>query len=249
MNFSYKHIWIIGASTGIGAALARGYSLAGHRVSISARRPELLQDLADQHDKMTVLPLDVEQPQSVFTAVETLHQSGPFPDLIVYCAAIYEPGGLDVLCHERASRQMSVNYLGLIAVLDAVLPILKERGHGHVSVMASLSGYRGLPNAALYGPTKAALINLCETLKPDFERSGLDLSVINPGFVKTPMTDKNSFEMPFLMTADEAARCVMTKLGKGSFEVAFPWPMVWGLKILRLLPYPLYFWLSRKLIP
>ncbi|SNZ19017.1 SDR family NAD(P)-dependent oxidoreductase [Cohaesibacter gelatinilyticus] len=244
----YQTIWIIGASSGIGAALARHYAKSGHKVIVSARRAGPLQAMAEEYSNLSALPLDVEKSAEIEAAVANLQEERSVPDLVLYCAAVYEPGGLDVTNYHQASSHMQVNYLGFVGVLDAITPVFKQAGRGHLSVVASLSGYRGLPNAALYGPTKAALINLCETIKPEFDAMGLQISVINPGFVKTPMTDKNSFSMPFLITSEQAAEIIASRLNRSAFEIAFPLPMVLILKILRLLPYRLYFWLSRRMI-
>ena len=141
-----------------------------------------------------------------------------------------------------------VNYLGVINVLSAVLPTFRARKAGHITWIASVSGYRGLPKAAAYGPTKAALINLAESLKPELARDGVQVSVINPGFVKTPLTQQNDFEMPYLMEVEEAARLTIAGLARGQFEVAYPAPFVRILKIGRILPYRLYFWLINRYV-
>jgi short-subunit dehydrogenase len=141
---------------------------------------------------------------------------------------------------------LQVNYMGVINVLAAVLPGFARERRGHISWIASVSGYRGLPKAAAYGPTKAALINLAESLKPELDEMGVKISVINPGFVKTPMTEVNDFEMPFLMQPEEAARVTIKGLARGKFEIAYPTPFVAILKTLRLLPYALYFPLIRR---
>jgi short-subunit dehydrogenase len=140
------------------------------------------------------------------------------------------------------------NFLGVINVLSAVLPVFRKRSSGHVSWIASVAGYRGLPKAAAYGPTKAALINLAESLRPELEAEGVTVSVINPGFVKTPLTAQNDFPMPFLMEPDEAARLTIAGLASRRFEIAYPRPFVAILKFARLLPYRIYFALIRRSI-
>jgi short-subunit dehydrogenase len=143
---------------------------------------------------------------------------------------------------------LDVNYLGVVNALAACLPAMKGRGHGQIAWMASVAGYRGLPKAAAYGPGKAALINLAESLKVDLERLGIILSVINPGFVRTPMTAGNDFPMPFLMEPEDAARRTIAGLKAGRFEIAYPRRFAALLKVGRVLPYWLYFWLIRTFI-
>jgi short-subunit dehydrogenase len=130
----------------------------------------------------------------------------------------------------------------------AVLPRFMERRRGHLAVVASVAGYRGLPTSAAYGASKAALINMCEALKPELDRAGVTISVVNPGFVKTPLTDKNDFPMPFLMDADAAAEQMVRGLETGRFEITFPKRFTWGMNLLRCLPYSLYFAVSRKMV-
>ncbi|WP_371311793.1 SDR family NAD(P)-dependent oxidoreductase [Pseudovibrio flavus] len=231
---------MIGASSGIGQALAELGAKRGLDVVASARRREPLEQMAESYSNLTALPLDVSDPASVSAAVDTLGVDN-FPELIVFCAGTYVPGGLEVLNYESAEHHFKVNYLGAVATLDAIVPVLKKRARGHVAIVSSLTAYRGLPKAAVYGPTKAALLSLCETIKPDFDKLGLDLSVVNPGFVRTPMTDKNEFKMPFLMETEEAAEATLDGLAKKQFEVTFPAPLVRRLRFLRLLPYSLYF--------
>lgn len=240
------HVWILGASSGIGHALAKAYAAKGDKVTVSARTDTALQALSAEDCNITPLTMDVLQPDAFEEAVQSFKQD--LPDLVIYSAATYIPGGLEVLNHKEASHHMAVNYLAAVALTETITPHFKARGHGHLALIASLSGYCGLPNAALYGPTKAALINLCETLKADYDALGLRLSVVNPGFVKTPMTDKNEFSMPFLMTPEEAADKIIMGLVSNKFEITFPWPLATALRLLRKLPYSLYFKLTRRLI-
>ena len=143
---------------------------------------------------------------------------------------------------------MAVNFFGVVNCLAAVLPGFISRWRGHIAVVASAAGYRGLPTSAAYGATKAALINMCEALKPELDRYGVRITVINPGFVKTPLTDRNDFKMPFLITADDAARRIVDGLATGGFEITFPRRFTWGLKIMRCLPYPLFFAMTQQLV-
>jgi short-subunit dehydrogenase len=243
MTVPWRLVWVTGASTGIGAEICKQLAAAGVVVAASARNVEALQTLgAGIH----AYPLDVSVEADVantFARIELAH--GPI-DLIIAGAGTYTPASAANFETEMFRRMYEVNYLGVVNVLAAALPIFRARRAGHLSWIASVSGYRGLPKAAAYGPTKAALINLAESLKPELDREGVKVSVINPGFVRTPMTAVNDFDMPFLMEPADAARATITGLAKNKFEVAYPTPFVAIMKLGRLLPYRLFFWISRK---
>ena len=244
----WRLVWITGASTGIGAEIAKQLAAQGVKVAISARNVESLHEVAREQPLITIFPLDVTKAADVastFTEIENAH--GPI-DLIIAGAGTYTPASAADFRVEHFMRMYEVNYLGVIHVLAAALPAFRARRSGRLSWIASVSGYRGLPKAAAYGPTKAALINLAESLKPELERDGVAVSVINPGFVRTPMTAQNDFEMPFLMEPADAAKATIEGLAKGKFEVAYPRSFVRILKIARLLPYGLYFWLIRRYV-
>lgn len=236
-----KCVWIIGATSGIGAELCRLYAEDGWQVIASGRRVEKLEALKATHASVRALPLDVTSNDQITFAVEQLHADGCLPDLTLYCAGIFHVGGLSTLTNEICVNAMDTNYFGAVRTIHNLFPLLKERGSGQVAVVSSLSGYGGLPYAASYGPTKAALINLCEALKPSFDRANLSLSVINPGFVKTAMTENSRLSMPFIITAEQAAKRIKSGLHKKKFEIAFPFPLVAGLKMLKLVPYWAYF--------
>ncbi len=245
--FQWKIVWITGASSGIGADIARQLAVSGVRVAASSRNAVKLAGLAAEHSNIHSYPLDVTDAAAVaavFSKIEM--EMGPI-DLIVAGAGTYKPVGASQIDPVDFDYMYRVNYLGVIHVLAAILPVFRQRRRGHISWIASVAGYRGLPKAAAYGPTKAALINLAESLKPELERDGLVVSVINPGFVRTPMTSVNEFNMPFLMNSPDAARATLAGLAKGKFEVAYPTPFVVILKFARLLPYTVYFWLVRRL--
>ncbi|KZL17996.1 putative oxidoreductase [Pseudovibrio axinellae] len=242
-----KLVWIIGASSGIGSSLSRLYARSGWRVVTSARSRQKLQDMAACFELMKVVPLDVTCQDQVLAAIKQFNKNNDLPDLTIYCSGIYYPGGVDVLSEENSVSAMDTNYFGAVRVISGLFPALGAKGCGHIAVLASLSGYCGLPNAGCYGPTKAALINLCESLKPNFDSAGLKLTLVNPGFVKTPMTDKNTFEMPFILTPEAAAQVIYRGLERSKFEVAFPFRLAAILKGLRLLPYALYFWVTKRM--
>lgn len=243
MALPWRLAWVTGASTGIGAEICKQLAADGVVVAASARNAEALKALGPG---IHAFPLNVSDEKAVaetFEAIEAVH--GPI-DLIIAGAGTYTPASAADFRPEMFRRMYEVNYLGVINVLAAALPKFRARRSGHLSWIASVSGYRGLPKAAAYGPTKAALINLAESLKPELDRDGVKVSVINPGFVRTPMTAVNDFEMPFLMEPADAARATIAGLAKNKFEVAYPTPFVAILKIGRLLPYRIFFWISQK---
>jgi len=245
---SWGTVWVIGASFGIGKAFAELCASRGMRVIASARSVEPLAALSAADDRILALPFDVTDAGDVRAAVATLAQRGELPDLVLYNAGFYEPVGSWQVDAGLFRRHIEVNYMGAVHVLSEVLPPLVERGSGHVALVASLSGYCGLPKAQAYGPSKAALISLAESLKPETDAAGLDLSVVNPGFVATRLTDKNDFSMPYLMTPEDAAREMFEGLSAKRFEVAFPRPFVRRLKLLRLLPYRAYFKVMGRIV-
>ncbi|SNY94244.1 Short-chain dehydrogenase [Cohaesibacter sp. ES.047] len=244
----WKRVWIVGASSGIGRELCSRFAERGMDVFASARSEEALNELAATSEHISAMPLDVTDPSATQAAIQTMQDQDGLPDLTIYCAAIYEPGGIDALSHDAASKHMMVNYLGAVGVISGLVPFLKQRGRGDIAIISSLTSYCGLPLASLYGPTKAALASLCETLRPEFDRDGLGLRLINPGFVDTGLTEKNTFKMPFLISPDEAASRIVKGLEGRGFEIAFPFRMAISLRILRLLPYGLYFRLMRRLV-
>jgi NAD(P)-dependent dehydrogenase (short-subunit alcohol dehydrogenase family) len=243
MALPWRIVWVTGASTGIGAEICKQLAADGVIVAASARNVDALKALGVG---IHAYPLDVSDETRVADTFSSIEKNlGPI-DLIIAGAGIYTPASAADFQTQMFRRMYEVNYLGVINVLAAALPAFRARRGGHLSWIASVSGYRGLPKAAAYGPTKAALINLAESLKPELDRDGVKVSVINPGFVRTPMTQQNDFEMPFLMEPVDAARATIAGLAKGKFEVAYPTPFVAILKIGRLLPYRLFFWISRR---
>jgi short-subunit dehydrogenase len=239
----WRLVWVTGASTGIGAEICKQLAAEGAVVAASARNTNALNALGKG---IHVFPLDVTNEKSVADTFEAIEKAHGNIDLIIAGAGTYTPASASDFQTKMFRQMYEVNYLGVINVLAAALPKFRARRSGHLSWIASVSGYRGLPKAAAYGPTKAALINLAESLKPELDRDGVKVSVINPGFVRTPMTAVNDFDMPFLMEPADAARATIAGLAKGKFEVAYPTPFVAILKFGRLLPYRIFFWISRK---
>ena len=243
---------ITGASAGIGRALAIKLARADFQVVLSARREETLREVAQAHpdlaDKLHVYPLDVtdlEACKRVFAQVEA--EVGEI-DTFILNAGDYDPMPLDDFDPEIFRRLIEVNYLGAVNGLAAALPAMRARGRGQILLTASLSAYRGLPQAAPYGASKAAVLNMAESLRPALDGSGVGLRVINPGFVKTRLTEKNRFAMPQLITPEGAADYIIKELDRDAFEIVFPKRFGYTLKALRLLPYRLYFWLTRRMV-
>jgi short-subunit dehydrogenase len=240
-----KTVWLVGASTGIGAATAAALHALGARVVVSARQRAALEAFTVEYPGSVALALDATDAQAVQAAAAQLLAQGPL-DCVVYCAGTYTAMRANKLKAISMQHHMDVNYGGAVNVLEAVLPAMLARGEGHISLVASVAGYRGLPNSLAYGPTKAALINLAETLYMDLRSQGIGVSVINPGFVQTPLTAQNSFDMPALLTPAQAAQAIIQGWNQGRFELHFPRRFTLWLKALRILPYRLYFALVQK---
>lgn len=237
--------WITGASTGIGRELALQLARSGVRVAASARSAETLDKLVGEQPGITAFPVDVTDTAAVkATAQSIAAKLGPI-DLAIFNAGVWQPMGARNFEARKTAESMNVNYLGVCNGLEAVLPEMLARRAGQIALVSSVAGYRGLPKAVAYAPSKAAVISLAETLAPDAARYGVRISVVNPGFVETPMTAVNDFPMPFILKADAAASRIVRGLEKGKFEIAFPWQLVLPLKILRLLPYSVFLWYVR----
>ncbi len=243
VNRPWKCVWITGASTGIGRELALLLAREGATVAVSARSEDKLKELQALYPAIKPYSLDVmdaDRVAQVFAAIERDH--GPV-DLAVLNAGIWQPMLVSDFSAEKAKTSMGVNYFGVLHALEPVMRVMTSRGGGHIAIVSSVAGYRGLMKGAAYSPTKAALISLCEAIYPSLKRKGVKLSVINPGFVKTPMTDVNTFPMPFIVTVDEAVRTIANGLARGKYEIVFPWRMAVLMKTLRILPNRVFFWL------
>jgi NAD(P)-dependent dehydrogenase (short-subunit alcohol dehydrogenase family) len=245
-----RRVWITGASSGIGRAVALRYARAGAVVAASARSAEALAALAASPEaagRIRPYPVDVADRAAMRATVVRIEAELGAIDLVVLNAGTHEP--VDARNFDAAvfDRLFAVNLAGTVNGLDAILPRLVERRAGHVAIVASVAGYGGLPTAAAYGATKAALINLAEALKFDLDPVGVHVSLVNPGFVRTPLTDRNPFRMPALMEVDDAADALVRGLARGGFEVSFPRRFTWAMKLINLLPYRLYFPLVRRI--
>ncbi|SDE10717.1 SDR family NAD(P)-dependent oxidoreductase [Kordiimonas lacus] len=237
-------IWITGGSSGIGRELALQYLAAGHKVFVTARSADKLKTLAEEAKPLpgdyNWAVADVCDRAALKLAVATLETAWGVPDLAILNAGTHQPTSarqFDLATHERL---MQVNYMGVLNCLEAVLPSMRARGRGQVALVASLAGYRGLPMASAYGASKAALINFAESIREELKLDGIDVRLVNPGFVKTPLTDLNDFPMPFLMPVDKAAARIVKGLAGAGFEVTFPTRFAFIMKLLRLLPDRLY---------
>ncbi len=236
-----RRVWLGGASSGIGAATAHALHQAGARVVVSARGVAALDEFVRTHPGARALPLDVTDAASVQAAARTLLDDPAPLDLVMYCAGHYRAMRADALDLPELRRHWEVNYVGALYLLDAVLPGLRAQGQGHVSLVSSVAGFRGLPQSLAYGPTKAALINLAETLYMDLRDDGIAVSLINPGFVETPLTAQNRFRMPALITPDRAAQAILAGWARGRFDIHFPKRFTRWMKMLRLLPSRSFF--------
>jgi NAD(P)-dependent dehydrogenase (short-subunit alcohol dehydrogenase family) len=243
-----KRCWIVGASTGIGAALAEALAARGARVAVSARRREPLEAMARRFGKgrALALPLDVTHAAELEKAAAAVAKAWGGIDLVVLMAGEYRPMRAWELEAGAARSMVEVNFLGPLNALAAVVPRLLEQKGGTVALVSSVAGYRGLPRSLVYGPTKAAMINLAESLYLDLSPRGIGVCVVNPGFVRTPMTAQNDFRMPALIEPGEAAREIVAGLEAGEFEIHFPKRFTRWLKLLRVLPYGQYFPAVRK---
>lgn len=246
-----KIVWITGASSGIGKATAIAYAQRGATVLASARSRDKLDALAATQGlsgSIIPCPIDVTDNAAIVRFINEQLAADQLPTLAILNAGYYEPYSLDQLTLEHFENVNDVNYLGVVRCLCALLPHFKARRSGQIAVTASAAGYAGLPRAAAYGSSKAALINMCESLRPEMEELDLKICVINPGFVKTPMTDKNAFSMPFLLSSEQAAQRIVKGITSQAFDVTFPRRFNWVLKLLGILPYPVFFFLTKRLL-
>jgi short-subunit dehydrogenase len=241
-----QRVWIIGASSGIGAALATALLQRGALVAVSARRAEALRVLAEGRKEARVLAFDFNDDTAFARASDDLFKAWGGIDLVVFSAGAYAPMRAWQLDANDIDRLLAINLRAPMAAAARLIPRLLKQGSGALAFVSSVAGYRGLPKAAAYGPTKAALINFAETLYLDLAPRGLSVYLINPGFVATPMTAANDFEMPALISPQQAADEIIAGFGRGGFEIHFPRRFTLWLKLLRLLPYSLYFALVKR---
>ena len=244
--------WVTGAGKGIGRQLALELAKDGWLVAASARTGSDLESLANDAEafigKIRAYPLDITNEQKVLEVIDEIEiNMGPI-DLAILNAGTYIRFGVEDFTANIFYKQWNVNVMGTVNCFVYILEKMRSRESGHIVVVSSLSAYRGLPMASGYGASKAALTNMCEALKPELEQFGIKLSVVHPGFVRTPLTSRNKFPMPFLIEAEVAARRIINGIKKDKFEIAFPLPFSIIMKVIRRLPYPLYFEVTRCLL-
>ena len=270
-----KTIWITGGSTGIGKALAIKFVSKGWNVAVSARRAELLNELSNSYENISSFPLDVtdkEKCKEVFNEIKNKYENiSGFPldvtdkekckevfneiknkfeniDICFFSTGTWDPKKEKEIDVEQMEDVFKVNFFGTVNCIKAVEQYFRDKKKGIITIVSSIAGYRGLPNSTGYGPSKSALNNLAESLYFDFKRHNVRVCLVSPGFIKTPMTDKNDFKMPFLKTPEYAADQIFEGLvNKNTFEIHFPKSLTITLKLLSFLPSKIYFGLVGKL--
>ncbi len=242
-----KKIWITGASSGIGKALAVKFANNGWKVAISARRENLLQELSRNNSNIFSFPLDVKDKESAKKVFQNIINEFKNLDICVFCTGMHDPDAEKKLSAEKIREIMETNFFGTLNCIMAVNDYFREKKSGHISIVSSVAGYRGLPAAYGYCASKSALSNLAESIYFDFKRHNVRVSLVSPGFIKTPMTDKNKFSMPMIKSPEFAAEKMFIGLTKkNSFEIHFPIAFTFFMKLLKIMPNWLYFFLLKK---
>jgi len=231
-SFRSKSIWLIGASEGLGRELAKLLDAEGAKLFLSARNEISLLDICHGMRDAVPLPLDVTHADSIRSAYSQIDKL----DVMVYNAGAYEPMPTKDWDTDKALRMIDVNLNGCMRAIGEVLPDMLDNGSGHIILIGSLSAYGGLPKAIGYGASKAAVASIAETMRHDLYGKGIDVQLINPGFIKTRLTDKNNFKMPQLLTATQAAEHVITGMRINAFRYDFPWPFSRIIKLFTSLP-------------
>ena len=246
MSENQKKIWITGASSGIGKALAEKFASEGWKVAASARRKEILDEMSS-HENIFSYPLDVTNQDQIKISFEKIIEDFKGLDLCVFSSGTYDPKLEQEINVKQNKFVMETNFFGVLYCINAVENYFKNKKNGHISIVSSVAAYRGLPNSSGYGPSKAALTNLTESLYFDFKKLNMRISLVSPGFIKTPLTDKNEFPMPFIKSPEFAAEKMFNGLTKSkAFEIHFPKALTILLKIFRVLPYKIYLFLIDK---
>ena len=248
MSENQKKIWITGASSGIGKAVAEKFASEGWMVAASARRQEILNKMAENQN-IFAYPLDVTQKENVTKTFNNIIEDFKNVDICLFCSGTYDPKLEQEINIEQNKFVMETNYFGVLNCIKAVETYFKNKKSGQISIVSSVAAYRGLPNSSGYGPSKAALTNLTESIYFDFKKHNVKISLVSPGFIKTPLTDKNEFPMPFIKSPEFAADKIFQGLTKKNiFEIHFPLGLTLTLKFLRILPYKLYLFLIDKFV-
>ena len=243
-----KTIWITGGSTGIGKSLAIKFADKGWNVAISARRENLLKEIADQYNNISSFPLDVTDKSKCKEVFNNIREKFDQIDICFFSTGTWNPRKEKDIDVEQIEDVFKINFFGTLNSIKAVEEYFKNKKNGIITIVSSIAGYRGLPNSTGYGPSKSALNNLAESLYFDFGRSNVRVCLVSPGFIKTPMTDKNDFKMPFLKSPEYAAEKIYDGLvNKNVFEIHFPKSLTLILKILSFIPSKIYFSLVGKM--
>ena len=242
-----KNVWITGASSGIGKALATKFATKGWKVAASARRENLLQDLNNNNSNIHSFPLDVKDESRAKKIFQDIVEKFQTIDICVFCSGIHDPESEKKLSGEKIREIMETNFFGTVNCIMAVNTYFRDRKNGHISIVSSVAAYRGLPVASGYCASKSALTSLAESLYFDFKRHNVRVSVVSPGFIKTPMTDKNKFPMPMIRSPEYAAEKMFIGLTKKNvFEIHFPVAFTMLMKLLKIMPNWLYFMIASK---
>ena len=243
-----KTIWITGGSSGIGKALAIKFSNEGWNVAVSARKEDLLNELSDKYENITPFPLDVTDKLKCNEVFDQIKNKYHNIDICFFSTGIWNPKKEKDIDVEQIEEVFKINFFGTLNSIKTVEKYFKDKKEGIITIVSSIAGYKGLPNSTGYGPSKSALNNLAESLYFDFKKSNVRICLVSPGFIKTPMTDKNNFKMPFLKSAEYAANKIYNGLvKKNTFEIHFPKELTLILKLLSFLPSKIYFYLVGKL--
>ncbi len=237
-----KTIWITGGSTGIGKALAIKFATKGWNVAVSARRAELLNELTITYKNIHSFPLDVTDVDKCKIVFKNITEKFDNVDICIFGTGIHDPNSEKVFNLDKIREIMEVNFFGAMNCVNAIYKYFSEKKNGQISIISSVAGYRGLPAAGAYCASKSALTSFTESLHFDMKRKNVKVSLISPGFIKTPMTDKNQFPMPFIKSAEFAADKIFLGLTKkNDFEIHFPKIFTYMMKIIQILPNWLYF--------
>jgi len=255
MSYAGEHIWIIGASSGIGKSLALELGKQGASLTLSARREPQLKKVATEIQQLNpnsavhIEPLDIVSEEKVFKAAHNITKKAGTIDRIIFMAAIYtEPGLVKDIDIETAKNIFDVNFIGALTVSKCALSLFENQESGQLALCSSVAGYIGLPRGQIYSASKAALINLTESLASEAP-DHVDIKLINPGFVETPMTNQNDFDMPMIITAQQAALAIARGLKSSGFEIHFPKKFTLFMKLLKSLPYALALRMTRRMTP
>lgn len=243
------NVLIVGATFGIGYELAKKYAHSCNHLILIGRTEKKLEEIKIEFSnlkaKIITDNIDVTNSSHCTERLNNIIKDYPVIDKAIYCSGYYEPHNTFDINIDLFKKTMDVNFMGMINVFSILLPHLKKQNHGHLGIVASLAGFGGLPNSSSYGPSKAAMMNYAESIKIDCDKYNIKVSIINPGFVQSRLTEKNSFDMPFLMSSEKAASIIYNGLKKEQYEITFPLPMKILFKTLRVLPRFVYFWIVK----